>query len=63
MINQLTQAGRIGNAECLKTAMNVVKKFSNGKDVHFEDIDNEWLIDFETYHYSRGNPSVSLGAS
>ena len=61
VINQLTKAGRIGNAECLKTAMNVVKKFSNGKDFHFEEIDNKWLTDFETYHYSRGNTSVSLG--
>ncbi|MEA1898180.1 MAG: site-specific integrase [Bacteroidota bacterium] len=61
VIDKLIKAERIGNAEAHKTALNAVKRFSNGKDIHFEDIDYKWLTDFETYHYSRGNTPVSLG--
>lgn len=61
VIDQLITSGRVGNAECIKTAMNVVKRFTNGKDLCFNDINNKWLTDFEAYHYSRGNTPVSLG--
>jgi len=61
IIDKLIEAGRIGTAEANKTAINAVKRFSNGKDFQFEEINFQWLKDFETYHYSRGNTSVSLG--
>ncbi len=60
LIEKLIKSGRIGNAENYKTAFNAVKRFSNGKDFHFEEINYKWLTDFETYHYSRGNSPVSL---
>jgi integrase/recombinase XerD len=60
LIDNLTKSGRIGNAENYRTALNVVKRFCNGKDIHFGDINYKWLTDFEAYHYSRGNSPVSL---
>ncbi len=56
----MTNSGRIGNAENYRTALNVIKRFSNGKDLHFEDINYKWLYDFEAFHYARGNSPVSL---
>jgi integrase/recombinase XerD len=46
LIDNLTKSGRIGNAENYKTAINAVKRFSNEKDFHFEDINYKWLTDF-----------------
>lgn len=60
IIDKLIKSDRIGNAENYKTAINVVKRFSNGKDFHFEDINYKWLSEFESYHYTRGNSPVSL---
>ncbi len=60
LIDKLTRSDRIGSAENYRTALNVVKRFSNGKDFHFEDLNYKWLTDFEAYHYSRGNSPVSL---
>ena len=60
LIDKLTKSGRIGNAENYKTAINSVKRFSDGKDFQFEEINYKWLTDFETYHYFRGNSPVSL---
>jgi integrase/recombinase XerD len=61
VMDQLITSGRVGSAECHKTALNAVKRFNNGKDLCFEDINYKWLKDFEAYHYSRGNTPVSLG--
>ena len=60
IIDKLTKSGRIGNAENYHTAINVVKRYSDGKDFHFEDINFKWLSDFEAFHYSRGNSPISL---
>jgi integrase len=57
----MIKAGRIGSSEANKTALSAVKRFSNGKDFSFEELDYKWLKDFETYHYSRGNTANSLG--
>jgi hypothetical protein len=48
----LIKSGRIGNAENYRTAINAIKRFSKGEDLHFEDINYKWLTDFEAYHYS-----------
>ncbi|MFC2090779.1 phage integrase SAM-like domain and Arm DNA-binding domain-containing protein [Bacteroidota bacterium] len=61
IIDKLIEAGRIGSAVANRTAINAVKRFSKGKDFQFEEINYQWLKDFETYHYSRGNTAVSLG--
>lgn len=60
IINNMIKAGRIGSAETSRTAINAVKRFSKGKDFHFETINYQWLKDFETYHDSRSNKAVSL---
>jgi hypothetical protein len=60
LIANLTKSGRIGSAENYRTALNVVKRFCNGKDIHFEDINYKWLTEFEASHYSKGNSPVSL---
>jgi len=60
LIDKLTRSGRIGNAENFRTALSSFKRFSNGKDIHFELINYKWLTDYEAYHYERGNSPVSL---
>jgi hypothetical protein len=60
LIDKLIKSGRIGNAEIYKTVKNAIKRFSNGRNLHFEDINYKWLTEFEAYHYSRGTSPVSL---
>jgi len=60
LIQKLIKSGRIGNAGNFRTVLNSFKRFSNGKDYHFEEINYKWLADYEAHHYERGNSPVSL---
>ncbi len=54
VIAQMKKANQIGNAEVYTLSKNTVKKFTNGVDLRFNQIDYSWLNKFETECVERG---------
>ena len=54
VITQMKKANQIGNAEVYTLSRNSVKKFTNGIDLRFNQIDYLWLTKFEAECIERG---------
>ena len=54
VIAQMKKANQIGNAEVYTLSKNMVKKFTNGVDLRFNQIDYSWLSKFESECIERG---------
>lgn len=61
VIEENVKASRIGNAAFIRDSINVIKKYRNGKDITFEQINFSFLKNFETYYREKGNSVNSLG--
>ncbi len=58
-ISQLNMNGQIGTATCYQTACNSLNKFK--PNLLFEDIDKEFLQDFENWMISKGKSITTVG--
>lgn len=54
LVNELTEANRIGTARSYKETLSVLKNYLN-KDVSFNEINYSFLTKFEKHHLSKGN--------
>ena len=61
-IKDLRKAQRYGTANSYFSVSIVLKKFNNGNDIKFNEINYEFLKKFEEYHYSRGNSTNGLAS-
>lgn len=55
IIIELKKAQRFGNANSYYAVLKILKKFNEGNDLKFNELNYEFLKKFEQYHYSRGN--------
>ncbi|OJV55757.1 MAG: transposase [Bacteroidetes bacterium 43-16] len=60
LVEELKKAKRIGTAESTRGVLNVLRTFTKGKDLKFQDITYRFLTSFETDHYSKGNTPNGL---
>lgn len=60
LVEELKKAKRIGTAESTRGVLNVLRTFTKGKDLRFQDITYRFLTSFETDHYSKGNTPNGL---
>lgn len=55
LITEMKKSGRIGNATAYKTALNSLKEFHKSQNLYFEELNYEFLVNFENYHKAKGN--------
>lgn len=60
LVEELKKAKRIGTAESTRGVLNVLRTFTKGKDLRFQDITYRFLTGFESDHYSKGNTPNGL---
>lgn len=60
LVEELKKAKRIGTAESTRGVLNVLRTFTKGKDLRFQDITYRFLTSLETDHYSKGNTPNGL---
>ena len=60
LIADMKKAHRIGNARSYSFVLSVIKKFRGDKEMTISDVTYSFLLDFETYHYAKGNKVNSL---
>ena len=58
LINDMVKANRVGNARVYRHTLSAVRNFVSEKDITFQDLNQDFLQRFETWHLSKGN---SLG--
>lgn len=63
LITQLRKAQKIGNARVYADVLNAFKVYRNGKDLAFEKITYQFLVDYETDYLSRGNSINGLSTN
>ena len=54
IIDEMVQAGRVGNARVYEDAVNKLQKYSGGKRLYFEQIDSAYLMKFSNCMLSEG---------
>jgi len=60
---ELKATKRFGTARSYKELINILKKFTNGRDVKFNEVNYEFLLDFERFHLSKPGNSINGVAS
>lgn len=60
IIEDLKKVERYGNANSYYAITKILKKFNNGNDLKFNEVNYEFLKKFEQFHYSRGNSTNGL---
>lgn len=60
IVNELKISERYGNANTYYAVLKVLKKFTKGNDIKFNEINYDFLKRFENWHFSRGNSVNSL---
>lgn len=60
IIEDLKKAERYGNAHSYYAITKILKKFNQGNDIKFNEINYEFLKRFEHFHYSKGNATNGL---
>ncbi len=60
IVDDLTTAGKVGNAEVYKATLRMLKTFTSKKDLYFEQVNYVFLNKFENWHYSKGARTGSL---
>ncbi|MEW4922210.1 site-specific integrase [Algibacter sp. 2305UL17-15] len=60
IIEELNKVERYGNANSYYAVTKILKKFNQGNDLKFNEINYEFLKKFEQFHYSRGNSTNGL---
>ena len=62
LVKELNATERFGNANIYYSITKVLKKFHDGKDLKFAEINYDFLKRFEIWHFSRGNSVNGLSA-
>lgn len=60
---ELKATNRFGTAKNYQHLINVLRKFTKGRDVKFNEVNYEFLVDFERYHLSKPGNSINGVAS
>ena len=60
---ELQASQRFGTASNYSRLISVLRKFANGRDVKFNEVNYEFLMDFERYHLSKPTNSINGVAS
>ncbi len=60
LIEDLKTAGRIGTARSYKDVIRILKKYNNDRDLSFTQLSYDFILKFETNHYSKGNSANGL---
>lgn len=60
---ELQASQRFGTASNYSRLISVLRKFANGRDVKFNEVNYEFLMDFERYHLSKPKNSINGVAS
>jgi site-specific recombinase XerD len=60
---ELKASNRFGTAQSYHHLINILRKFIKGRDVKFNEINYEFLVDFERYHLSKPRNNINGVAS
>lgn len=60
---ELKATKRFGTARSYKELVNILRKFTKGRDVKFNEVNYEFLLDFERFHLSKPGNSINGVAS
>jgi len=60
LIQEMSEAGKFGNALVYKDCLRVSKKFTKEKDIRFEEINYKYLVRFENFLSANGNSVNSI---
>ncbi len=63
VMDEMNQAGKVGNARVYKTMRNSLQSFLKGRDVPFHQITFKWLKKYEAWYLSRGNSANGLSVN
>ncbi len=63
VIEEMKEMKRFGNAESYNQILKTVRKFTKGTDLTFNEINYEFLVNFEKYHLSKEGNSINGAAS
>lgn len=55
LVDEMKKDQHYGNANSYYAVLKILKKFNNGNDLKFNELNYDFLIKFERFHLSRGN--------
>ena len=62
-VAELKATKRFGTAQSYQHLINILRKFTKGRDVKFNEVNYEFLVDFERFHLSKSKNSINGVAS
>lgn len=63
LITNMRKAKQYGNAKVYENVMKVIRSYQKGKDITFEQITYQYILDYETDYLSRGNAINGLSVN
>lgn len=63
VMDEMIQAGKVGNARVYKTVRNSINNFLNEKDIPFRQLTYKWLKKYEAWYLGRGNSVNGLSVN
>lgn len=63
VMDEMQQAGKVGNARVYKTMRNSVQTFLRDKDIPFKQITFAWLKKYEAWYLGKGNSANGLSVN